>query len=137
MEIQKAKEIVTLLANGVDPTTGEIFPDDCPYNNPSVIRALFTVLGHLRMPKKQGKKTIEERQSENIANGRPKNTGLPWTDELKQELATMFKQGGQIDDLAPHFERSRGAILSELVNQVLIDQNEKQNYQYNTHDPKF
>ena len=30
MEIDKAKEIVSLLAYGIDPTTGEVLPSDSP-----------------------------------------------------------------------------------------------------------
>ena len=122
MEIEKAKELVSLLANGIDPITGEVFPDDSPYNHPSVIRALFTVLGNVRIPKKQNKQSIEERQSQNVASGKPRNAGLPWTDELKQEVAKMFKKGSPISELAIYFERTEGAIQSELMHQGLIDQ---------------
>jgi hypothetical protein len=55
MELAKAKEIVTLLANGTDPTTGEVFADESPYNHPMVIRALFTVLSHASVPRQQNK----------------------------------------------------------------------------------
>jgi hypothetical protein len=51
VEIEKAKEIVKLLANGTDSTTGEVFADDSYYNHPMVIRALFTVLNHVRIQK--------------------------------------------------------------------------------------
>ena len=44
MKIEEATDIVTILANGVNPLTGEAFPSDSPYQHPQVIRALFTVL---------------------------------------------------------------------------------------------
>jgi len=53
MEIEKAKEIVSLLANGTDPFTGEVFSDDSPYNHRPVIRELFAVLDSVRALKKQ------------------------------------------------------------------------------------
>jgi len=41
MESQRAKEIIQLLADGVNPITGEEFPPDSPYNNPEIIRAFL------------------------------------------------------------------------------------------------
>ena len=52
MELEKAKHIVRLLADGIDPTTGEMFPDGSPYNDPVVIRALFTVIESVKDIKK-------------------------------------------------------------------------------------
>ena len=47
MDIIRAKEIVRGLAEGVDPTTGEVLPAESVYNSPEVIRALFTVLEYV------------------------------------------------------------------------------------------
>ena len=44
MNIIKAREIIRILADGVDPTTGEVLPAESVYNSPVVIRALFAVL---------------------------------------------------------------------------------------------
>lgn len=122
MEIEEAKAIVSLLANGIDPITGEVFPNDSSYNHPTVIRALFTVLGNVKIPKKQDKQSIEEKQAQNVVSGKPRNAGLPWTEEIKQKVAKMFKEGTQVDELAIYFERTEGAIRSELMHQGLIDQ---------------
>lgn len=43
MEVERAREIIKQLADGVDPTTGEILPREGVYNKPEVIRALFTI----------------------------------------------------------------------------------------------
>ena len=128
MEIEKAKEIVTLLANGTDPTTGEVFADDSPYNHPIIIRALFTILNHVRIPKKQNKLSVEEKQAQNLASGKPRNTGRAWTEELKQEIAALFRQGKSVNELAQHFERTEGAIASELEHQGIIARDEKLNF---------
>jgi len=126
MEIKKAKEIVSLLADGVDPTTGELFPDDSPYNQPLVIRALFTILNNTKPPKatqksnKKTKPTIKEKQENNIASGKPKNSGLPWDEESKIKVSTMHSEGKSIKELAKYFERSEGAIKSELEHQGVI-----------------
>ena len=124
MEPGKAKEIVTLLANGTDPETGEVYPSDSPYNNPMVIRALFELLNNTEAKGKQGKLSIEDKRAQNIASGRPRNAGLPWTDEQKQDLVTMFKGGKSASELAPVFERTEGALLAELERQGVIDKND-------------
>ena len=128
METEQAKEIVTLLANGTDPNTGEVYPTDSPYNDPLVIRALFTLLNNVRIPRKLTKISIEEKRTRNIAAGKPKNAGLPWSNDLRKELAGMFKEGKSVDILADYFERTEGAILSELERQGLIDRNDIQKY---------
>jgi hypothetical protein len=76
MDIIQAKETVQKMADGIDPITGEVLPADSTYNNPMIIRALFTVLGAVRIPAKASKKSIEEKQQENIKNGKPKNAEL-------------------------------------------------------------
>jgi hypothetical protein len=120
MELEKAKEIVKILANGMDPSTGEVLPPASPYNNPIVIRGLFTVLEALRAVRRS-KRTTKERQQENIDAGRPKNAGLPWTDEMKVEVASRFQGGTSMDELSRHFERTRGSIVAELMRQGLVE----------------
>jgi hypothetical protein len=120
--------MVTLLANGVDPITGEVFADDSPYNHPMIIRALFSVLDQVKNPKKQNKLSVEERQAQNLASGKPRNAGLAWTEELKQEVAALFTQGKSVNELARYFERTEGAIVSELERQGLIKRDEKQGF---------
>lgn len=120
MELEKAKQTVLALTNGVDPVTGEVLPDVSPYNEPRVLRALFTLLEASKYYRKP-KKSPEEKQQENLESGRPRNAGLPWTDELRAEAASRYQGGADIDELATHFERTRGAIVSELERQGLID----------------
>ena len=50
MDIVRAKEIVSALADGIDPTTGEVLPEDSIYNKGEIIRALYTVLSSLSLP---------------------------------------------------------------------------------------
>lgn len=119
MELNEARELVSALANGTDPGTGEILPAESPYNDPRVIRALFTVLDSSKG--RAARKSPEEKMEENLAAGRPRHAGLPWTDDLRGELAEMFKGGTALRELARHFERTNGAILSELARQGLVD----------------
>jgi len=77
MDINNSVQVLQTLANGVDPVTGEVFPSDSPYNNPDVIRALFTCIQHIKNPPKKVKKLTEEKQTDNLNKGLPKNTGIP------------------------------------------------------------
>lgn len=119
MEFNEAKDLVSALANGTDPVTGEVLPAKSPYNDPKVIRALFTVLNSSNG--RATRKTPEEKMEENLAAGRPKNAGLPWTDDLRAELAEKFHSGVTLRELALQFERTNGAILSELARQGLVN----------------
>lgn len=113
-------QIVEALANGVNPLTGEVLPNESLYNNPEIIRALFTTLSLLKKPPKI-KKTVEQKQNDNIENGLPRNAGLPWTQEQKSELASQYKAGIKTPELAKSFERTYGAITAELKKQGLIE----------------
>lgn len=119
MEFIEAKNMVSALANGANPITGEILPAESPYNEPKIIRALFLVLNSVNL--KPVRKSLQERMEENLAAGRPKNAGLPWTDELRAEVAKKFKRGETLQNLAQYFERTSGAIHSELARQGLVD----------------
>ena len=40
MDIQRAKELLEVLADGIDPLTGEVLPDDHVCNKGEIVRAL-------------------------------------------------------------------------------------------------
>ncbi len=44
MQLNRAKEIIQALADGVDPYTGEYFPADGPYQRADTVRALHVAL---------------------------------------------------------------------------------------------
>jgi hypothetical protein len=119
MEIRKAQRIVNTLAQGIDPNTGEVFAPDSPYNEPRIIRALFTVHEFVRRARKPPMSTEEKRQ-ENLDLGRPRNYGLPWTDDARSQVAAGFEDGKTIEELAAHFDRTQGAITAELIRQELL-----------------
>ena len=118
MDIFKAKEIIQQLAEGVDPISGEVLSEDSICNNPEIIRAFYTILHSVTI--KKPKKTVKERQEENVKNGKPKNAGFSWDKESKNKVAKMFKSGEKIDSLANIFGRTTVAITSELTHQGLI-----------------
>ncbi|TMN40705.1 hypothetical protein CWB89_00215 [Pseudoalteromonas piscicida] len=121
MDIFTALKNMEALANGIDPTSGEVLPDTSPYNSPEVIRSLFTVIGALKQPKKS-KKSVEQKQQENISKGLPKNAGLPWTEEERERLIHSFNANISIGELSNIHGRTSGAITSELKKQGLIEE---------------
>lgn len=127
MDIQLAKEIMSALANGINPITGKPFPDDSPYNHPLIIRALYTILlsSNVNHPQSQNKKTSKQ-PDDNLKNSKPRNAGRPWTAEMKLQLKSSYKKEITIEQLAEIFERTEGAIRSELEHQGLITRNKKQ-----------
>ena len=119
MEIREAQSIVKNLAEGVDPNTGEVFAPDSPYNEPRIIRALFTVHDFVRQARKP-RMSAEEKRQENLDLGRPRNYGMPWTDDARSQVAKGFEGGETIEGLAPTHERTQGAIRAELIRQELL-----------------
>ena len=101
MDISKAKEIISALAEGIDPTTGEILPDDSVCNKGDVVRAFYTVLASLdtNRPKKL----------------QPENAGKRWTDEDDKMLCEMFDAGASKKDIYNTFKRTSTGIASRLV----------------------
>lgn len=100
MDIIRAKEIVRVLAEGVDPSTGEILPAESIYNSPEVIRALFTLLEYVN--KSTGKDQL-------------RNAGKPWTATEDDKLRDEFLSKGRITDIAKEHGRTYSAIESRLA----------------------
>ena len=79
MDLQRAKELLSGLADGVDPLTGEVLPEDHVCNKAEIIRAFHCVLKSL--PGKASKP-------------QPENAGKPWNDADDAVLCQMFDAGG-------------------------------------------
>ena len=100
MELRQAKALLTELADGVDPLTGECLPADSVCNRPEIIRALHCVLRYV--------------------SDRPKrsaplpNAGKPWTEEDEVALMQMFDTGSTIAEISAQFQRTNGAIVRRL-----------------------
>ena len=113
MELQTAREIIGTLARGVDPVTGEVMPEESPYNAPTVIRALFAAV-----------KVLEEAPSvpkpRRSRSELPVNTGKPWTADDDEQLRLGFQAGTPTKDLAAALGRTRWAIESRLMKVGLL-----------------
>lgn len=106
MDINRAKEILSALAEGVDPTTGEVLPEDSIYNKVDIIRAMYTILNCLETstPKKE----------------LPQNAGKPWSTEDDERLKVCFESGMTKKELCTEFKRTTGSITSRLARLGLI-----------------
>ena len=47
MDLQRAKELLAVLADGINPLTGEVLPDSDSCNQADIVRALHAVLMNL------------------------------------------------------------------------------------------
>lgn len=99
MDAQRAKELLAILAEGIDPLTGEVLPDCHVCNKGEVVRALNCAVAEL-----------SRRQRHPL----PENNGKPWTEDLDAELCSLFDAGMKKKDLCTHFGRTSGAIVSRL-----------------------
>lgn len=105
----EALKVVRLLAEGVNPLTGEVLPDETVYNSPLVIRSLFAVI--------EAAQTTPAKS----ARAKPDNQGKPWTEDDKALIATAHAAGADIKTLAQQFARTVGGIEAELLRQGLIE----------------
>ena len=58
MDLNGAKGILKSLADGVDPLTGEVLPEDHICNQPEIIRAIYMVLMELSRGKQKNQKMM-------------------------------------------------------------------------------
>ena len=106
MDDIKALGIVSALANGVNPQTGEVFDVDSPYQTADVIRALYIAV-----------RALETTTRTKLRPGRsrmPSNAGKPWTEQEDLELLEKFDEGLAIAELARAHDRTPAGIQARL-----------------------
>jgi len=109
--IKETLAIIEALAEGVNPVTGEIFPDQSPYNEPTIIRALFTAGQLLRQQLSQS----------GSLKPLPAKAGRPWDADEDRDLSEEFKANLAIGAMAEKHQRTMGAIQSRLVRLGLVE----------------
>lgn len=102
-----AKEIIATLAEGVDPTTGEVLPDNSVCNKGEIIRAFYAVLNHL--DEKKPKKNL------------PANAGKPWPKEDEDLLVTLYRSGTTKGDICKALQRTESGVAARLVHLGIIE----------------
>ena len=106
MEEVRAHAIVSALANGVNPLTGELFAADSPCQTPDVIRALYCAVTALEAASRR------RTRGQGVASS---NAGKPWTEEEDRQLLSAFDGGRPLAELAQAHGRTRGGIQARLV----------------------
>jgi hypothetical protein len=106
MEEARAHTILSALANGVNPLTGELFAVDSPYQSPDVIRALYCAVRALE---------AASRRRIRGPGAASNNAGKPWTEEEDRQLLSAFDAGRPLAELAQAHGRTRGGIQARLI----------------------
>ena len=106
MDDNKALAIVSALANGRNPQTGEAFEVDSPYQALDVIRALYVAVRALEV-------TSRSRARKNRAR-MPANAGKPWSEQEDRELLEKFDAGQSVAQLAQAHDRTLAGIQARL-----------------------
>ena len=115
MEKEYALRILQSLANGVHPGTGEQFPADSPYQHADIVRALFESIRTI-----QGAPAHAAVQTQRSGSA-PGNTGIRWTRDEEEQLASAFDAGKTVDEIVRRHNRSRAAIEARLVKLGKLD----------------
>jgi hypothetical protein len=102
----EAKQIIEVLASGVDPNTGEVLAEDSTLNHPRVIRALFLATKALE---------LTAAKPPRAASDLPAKAGKPWSEDEDQHLLAGFDSGLPVAALAQAHDRTTGAITSRLI----------------------
>jgi hypothetical protein len=105
MDLTAARRIIEALADGVDPSTGEVLASGSPIDCPDVVRALHVALATIDGQMRKRERTLSL----------PDNAGKPWCEDDDAELVHSFDSGRPVAEIAATFRRTRGSIASRLV----------------------
>jgi hypothetical protein len=104
VETSEALRIVQALADGADPDTGEVFPENSPYQRPQTVRALLAAA-----------KALERQERTERRNRRlPNRAGQPWDDAEDKRLLQALDASTTLAELARRHERTQGSIRARL-----------------------
>lgn len=106
MDDTQALKIVSTLANGVNPETGETFEVDSPYQALEVIRALYVAVRALEASSRSKARQNRARM--------PANAGKPWSEQEDRELLERFDEGLSVSQLAATHNRTVAGIQARL-----------------------
>jgi hypothetical protein len=104
MHLESALPIVKALADGVNPVTGEAYPETSPYAEPRALRALFSAVDLMQ------RELEKEKRRERL----PANFGKPWSEAEDRAIAVGFEAGVAIAEMARRHARTQGSIRLRL-----------------------
>ena len=107
MTDERAMEILQLMADGVDPVTGEVLGADHLCNSPEVIRALNAAIHILSM-------SSHRNCQQSSCSPQGLNAGRAWTNEDLCELERLYQAGLPMKELCQKLQRREKGILRQL-----------------------
>ncbi len=115
MDLAQAARVLSQLASGRDPTSGDLLPQAGPYDDPLVIRSLFAVLCHLR---ESGITPAQKAETEGPNPARQQHQtqrlGAAWTPDEDEKLIDEFEAAVQFEDIALAHGRPCWAVIRRL-----------------------
>lgn len=110
MELSVALPIVRALADGVNPITGETYPDHSPYAEPRSLRALYAAVDLME------KEVQRDKRRERL----PANFGKPWTEGEDKLIAERHGQGMPLAEIARAHARTAASCRLRLEKLGLV-----------------
>jgi hypothetical protein len=111
MQLDAALPIVRALADGVNPVTGEAYPETSPYAEPRTLRALYSAVDLM------SREVEREKRRERL----PANFGKPWSPGEDHALAAEFDAGASMPEMARKHMRTQSSIRLRLEKLGKID----------------
>jgi hypothetical protein len=113
MDDQQALAIVSALANGAHPVTGEVFSADSPYQLPDVIRALFAAQHALaaRIPSRAPPLHAFKPSAVSVKST---NAGKPWSSDEDKQLLAAFDADQPLIEIARTHSRTVNGVRARL-----------------------
>ncbi|HET9652271.1 MAG TPA: hypothetical protein VFP36_08770 [Usitatibacter sp.] len=104
MQLDAALPIVRALADGVNPVTGEAYPEHSPYAEPRTLRALYSAVDLMQ------REVEREKRRERL----PANFGKPWTEAEDENLIAEFDAHVPMLEMARRHARTQSSIRLRL-----------------------
>lgn len=114
MDDQEALKIISALANGAHPGTGELFARDSPYQSPDVIRALFVAQRALEQRVHPASRLQQSAVRASQPRAESANAGKPWSADEDQRLLQAFDADKPLTEIAQAHGRTPAGIRARL-----------------------
>ena len=134
MDETKTVAILSALANGVNPLTGEIFGADSPYQQAEVVRALFAAVERFKSAAQHEVKpeiasklnqNPNQKPNQKTRGDAPSNVGKPWTEEEDRRLLPEFEHGRKPAEPAREHGRTLAGIEARLERHGKLTQKDR------------
>lgn len=104
MQLDAALPIVRALADGINPITGEAYPEHSPYAEPRALRALYSAVDLMQ-------REVEREKRRAML---PANFGKPWTQAEDDNAVAEFESGVPMVEMARRHGRTQSSIRLRL-----------------------